>query len=75
MRVVYFFLVGLVSVLLAVVCTYTVIIVRKPTKKSLARIRRGIRNNKIFSRNNMSSAKEPSLIIKNSRKVEFIEDM
>ena len=72
-KVVYFFLIGLISVLLAVICAFIVIVVIKPTNTSLAKIRTGIRNNKILNRN--IPDKEQSLIMKNKGKMEFIEDM
>ncbi|XP_063679944.1 multiple epidermal growth factor-like domains protein 10 [Bolinopsis microptera] len=71
-KVVYFFLVALVSVLLAVICTFTITVLRKPTKKSLARIRTGIRKNKIFDQG-IDDDNKP--IMKNKGKMVFIEDM
>ena len=71
-KVVYFFLVALISVLVAVICTFTIVVLRKPTKKSLARIRTGIRKNKIFNRS-IDNDNKP--IMKNKGKLVFIEDM
>jgi hypothetical protein len=74
MKVIYFFLVGLISVLLAVLCAFIVVIARKPNRASMERrFRKRGPKNRIFSRK--ISAKEPSLIMSNKSTMGFIEDM
>lgn len=69
MKIIYFVLVALISVLTAVLCAYTVIVVRKKSKRSRQRGR--LRGNKVFDRN----VSQKEVIMMNRNNIECIEDM
>ena len=74
MKAIYIFLVALISVLLAVTCVTIVIMARRPTKRKMNDFKTGIRNNRIFSRSS-DDVREQSLIMKQGKGIECIEDM